>query len=322
MSASTLESSDTGTDRDITATRIFDAPRDLVFEAWTDPKHIAQWWGPSGFTNTIHSMDVRPGGEWDFIMHGPDGTNYKNKNVYREVVRPERLVYEHVTWPVHRVTVTFEDLGEKTQVTMEMLFESAELRNEVASKVGAVEGLNQTLGKLVTYLPKVVGEHAGDFVISREFDAPRDLVFKAWTEPERLAQWWGPKGFTMVSNKVDLRPGGLFLYGMRGPDGLEMWGKFVYREIVPPERMVFVNSFSDEDGGVTRHPLAPTWPLEMLNTLTLTERDGKTTVTLRVAAHAATDEERATFEAGRKSMEGGFGGTFAQLEAYLAGAKA
>jgi uncharacterized protein YndB with AHSA1/START domain len=323
MSASSLRTSEFDiTDRAIIATRIFDAPRELVFEAWTDPQHIAQWWGPNGFTNTIHSMDVRPGGEWDFIMHGPDGTDYKNRIIYREVVRPERLVYDHVSGPLFHATVTFEEQGEKTKLTVEMLFESADLRNKVAEEFGAVEGLNQTLGRLATHLPKVVDEHADDFVISREFDAPRDLVFKAWTEPERLAQWWGPKGFTMVSTKVDLRPGGTFLYGMRGPDGLEVWGKFVYREITPPKRMVFVNSFSDEEGGVTRHPLAPSWPLAMLNTLTLTERDGKTTVTLRVAAYAATDEERATFKAGRKSMEGGFGGTFDQLDAYLSGARA
>jgi uncharacterized protein YndB with AHSA1/START domain len=321
MSASTLKSSEIDTtDRAITATRIFDAPRDLVFEAWTDPHHIAQWWGPNGFTNTIHSMDVRPGGEWNFIMHGPDGTDYKNRIVYREVVRPERLVYDHVSGPLFHATVTFEAQGDKTKLTMEMLFESAELRNRVAEEFGAVEGLNQTLGKLGAHLPKVIDEHADDFVISREFDAPRDLVFKAWTEPERLAQWWGPKGFTMESCKVDLRPGGMFLYGMRGPDGLEIWGRFIYREIVPPKRMVFIVSFSDEDGGVTRHPLAPSWPLAMLNTLTLTERNGKTTVNLRVAAHAATDEERATFKAGKTSMEGGFGGTFDQLETYLAGA--
>jgi uncharacterized protein YndB with AHSA1/START domain len=322
MNASSLKSSQRDTsDRAITATRIFDAPRELVFEAWTDPKHIAHWWGPNGFTNTIHSMDVRPGGAWEFIMHGPDGTDYKNRIVYREVVRPERLVYDHVSGPLFHATVTFEAQGDKTRLTVEMLFESAELRNKVAEEFGAVEGLNQTLGRLGTHLPKVVGEHADDFVISREFDAPRDLVFKAWTEPERLAQWWGPKGFTMVSTKVDLRPGGIFHYGMRGPDGAEMWGKFVYREIVPPERMVFIVSFSDENGGVTRHPMAPNWPLEMINTLTLTERNGKTTVTLRVAAYAATEEERATFKAGHKSMEGGFGGTFDQLDDYLAGAK-
>ena len=322
MTASSLRSNqfDT-TDREITATRIFDAPRELVFEAWTDPKHIAQWWGPNGFTNTIHSMDVRPGGEWDFIMHGPDGTDYKNRIVYREVVRPSRLVYDHVSGPLFHATVTFEEVGEKTKLTVQMLFESAELRNKVAEEFGAVEGLNQTLGRLVTHLPKVIDEHSDDFVISREFDAPRDLVFKAYTEADRLAQWWGPKGFKVVFSKVDLRPGGMFHYGMRGPDGSEMWGRFVYREITPPERMVFIVSFSDENGSVTRHPMAPTWPLEMINTLTLTERNGKTTVTLRAAAYAATEEERATFKAGHKSMQGGFSGTFDQLADYLAGAK-
>lgn len=96
-----------------------------------------------------------------------------------------------------------------------------------------------------------------EFVITRTFDAPRDLVWKAHTEPERLKQWWGPKGFTMLSCKVDLRPGGLFHYGMRSPDGQVMWGKFIYREIVKPERLVFIVSFSDEKGGTTRHPLAP-----------------------------------------------------------------
>jgi uncharacterized protein YndB with AHSA1/START domain len=156
-----------------------------------------------------------------------------------------------------------------------------------------------------------------DFVITREFDAPRDLVFTAWTEPERLAQWWGPKGFTMISTKVDLRPGGVFHYGMKSPDGHEMWGKFVYREITPPERMVFVISFSDENGGVTRHPLSATWPLEVINTLTFSEHDGKTTLTLRGGPINATEEERATFKAGHSSMQQGFKGTFDQLAEYL-----
>src|SRR5688572_11005598 len=93
-----------------------------------------------------------------------------------------------------------------------------------------------------------------EFVISRLFDAPLDLVWKAHTEVERLQEWWGPKGFTMLSAKLDLRPGGMFHYGMRAPDGSEMWGKFVYREITAPKRIVFLESFSDAQGGATRHP--------------------------------------------------------------------
>ena len=161
-----------------------------------------------------------------------------------------------------------------------------------------------------------------DFVITRIFDAPRDLVWKAFTDPQHMKQWWGPKGFTVIASKMDLRPGGTYHYGMKAPDGSAMWGKFVYREVVAPERMVFINSFSDEAGGITRHPMAPTWPLEMLSTFTFEEAPGgKTKLTIRWSPHNATDEERKTFDAGHASMTQGWGGTMEQLAAYLAGAK-
>jgi uncharacterized protein YndB with AHSA1/START domain len=142
-----MHASDTA-DREITTTRIFDAPRDLVFQMWTDSEHIGHWWGPSGFTLTIHEMDVRPGGVWRFIMHGPDGVDYRNKHVYREVVRPERLVLFHESQPNFQMTVNFVSLGDKTQVSVQMLFETAALRDKVIRDVGAVEGLNQTLNRL------------------------------------------------------------------------------------------------------------------------------------------------------------------------------
>jgi uncharacterized protein YndB with AHSA1/START domain len=157
------------------------------------------------------------------------------------------------------------------------------------------------------------------FVISRVFDAPRDLVWKAFTEPERMKEWWGPKGFSVLVSKMDLRPGGTYHYGMKSPSGADMWGKFVFREVTPPERMVFINSFSDEAGGITRHPMAPSWPLEMLSTFTFEEQPGgKTKVTIRWSPHNATEEERKTFDAGHDSMRQGWGGTMEQLTAYLA----
>ena len=157
-----------------------------------------------------------------------------------------------------------------------------------------------------------------EFEFTRTFDAPRDVVFKAWTEPERLNQWWGPKNFTMQTVKLDLRPGGVFHYCMRSPDGKDMWGKFVYREITPPERLVFVNSFSDAAGNTTRNPWSPAWQLEVLNQLTFTEHDGKTTITLRGAPLNATPEEHKTFNEAHSSMQQGFTGTLDQLAAYLA----
>ena len=161
-----------------------------------------------------------------------------------------------------------------------------------------------------------------DFVISRVFDAPRALVWQAFTEPERMKDWWGPKGFSVISWKMDFRPGGTYLYGMRAPDGSAMWGKFIYREIVAPERMVFINSFSDEAGGVTRHPMSPNWPLETLSTFTFDKQpDGKTKLTIRWSPSNATDEERKTFDSSHDGMRQGWGGTMDRLADYLAKAR-
>jgi uncharacterized protein YndB with AHSA1/START domain len=157
-----------------------------------------------------------------------------------------------------------------------------------------------------------------EFVIFRMFDAPRERVWQAWTEPEHLQQWWGPKGFKVQTCKVDLRPGGIFHYGMQAPDGNAVWGRFVYREIVAPERLVFVVSFSDEKGGVTRHPWSANWPLHVLSTVSFEEQGRRTRLTVKWAPHAATGLERKTFEEGRPSMQQGWSGTFEQFADYLA----
>ena len=145
-------------DREIATTRIFAAPRSLVWKAWTDPKHVAQWWGPNGFTNTIHEMAVKPGGVWRFMMHGPDGTDYPNKIVFIEVVEPERLVYVHGDEDdpdQFHVTVTFAEQAGKTTLTMRSVFRTAAERDFVVEKFGAIDGMNQTLGRLGEYLAKM-----------------------------------------------------------------------------------------------------------------------------------------------------------------------
>lgn len=155
------------------------------------------------------------------------------------------------------------------------------------------------------------------FVISRTFDAPRELVWKAWTERERFVQWFGPKGCTISHANMDFRPGGMVHFGMKMAHGKEMWGKMVYREIKAPERIVWINSFSDAAGGITRHPLSPTWPLELLTTASLEDAGNKTKLTIEWLPLNATDEERQTFESMRSSMNQGWGGTFDQLAEYL-----
>lgn len=164
-----------------------------------------------------------------------------------------------------------------------------------------------------------------DFVISRTFDAPRERVWKAWTSAEALAQWWGPKGANIRVIKLDFRSGGIFHYAMAFQPGHDMYGRFIYREIAAPERMVFVNSFSDAEGGITRAPfpqLEGKWPLEVLNTMTLTAQGGQTTISLRGGPINATEEERKIFAGMADSMRQGFGGTFDKLDDYLAKAKA
>ena len=147
-------------DRELVITRLFAAPRSLLFEVWTDPEHVDHWWGPTGFTLTTTVMDVRPGGVWRYVMHGPDGTDYDNEVIYTEIVEPERLVYLHGSGQENdpeqfQVTATFAQEGSQTKVTLRMVFASAEMRDKVVREYGAVEGANQTLDRLAEYLTDI-----------------------------------------------------------------------------------------------------------------------------------------------------------------------
>lgn len=155
------------------------------------------------------------------------------------------------------------------------------------------------------------------FTLSRIFNAPRDLVFKVNTDPAHLAKWFGPAGMEVIKADMDLRPGGMYHYGLRSPDGNEMWGKQVYREVVVPEKLVFIQSFSDKNGGLTRHPMSPTWPLEMLSTTLYEDLGDKTRMTVSWQPYQADDEALRTFDNARGGMEGGFKGMWDNLDVYL-----
>ena len=161
-----------------------------------------------------------------------------------------------------------------------------------------------------------------EFAISRVYDAPRDLVWKAWTQGERLAQWWGPRGSKVRVLKLEVRPGGMFHYSFEYQPGKPMWGRFIYREIAAPERLVFVNSFTDVHGEIIRAPIKDNWPLEVLNTVTLSERGGQTALTLRVHPVNPTEIEYQTFLEMFESLAQGYGGTMDQLGDHLAKATA
>jgi uncharacterized protein YndB with AHSA1/START domain len=305
----------TTTDKEIIVSRLLDAPIDLVFEMWTNPEHIKHWWGPKGFTNTIYKMDVTEGGEWDFTMHGPNGADFRNTNRFVKIIKNEKIVLEHTGPPFFQLIATFKEEGDKTLLNVKSVFESAELLQKVVKEVNAAEGLKQNIDKLEVYITTVPKEK--ELVIMRQFNAPRELMFKVWSQAEHLAKWWGPKGANIKVNRFEFKPGGTFLYSMMAPTGSEMWGKFVYREITAPEKLVFVNSFSDKDGNTVPNPWMPVWPLEILNTLTLIEHEGKTTLTIKGKPIHAKPEEIKNFEAHFDSMQGGFSGTFDTLNEYL-----
>ncbi|MES2390589.1 MAG: SRPBCC domain-containing protein [Acidobacteriota bacterium] len=162
---------------------------------------------------------------------------------------------------------------------------------------------------------------AEELEITRTFDAPQVMVWKAFTDADVLAKWWGPKGFDWIRGTMELRPGGVFHYGMRAHGGtMEMWGKWVFQEISPIDSMVFLSSFSDAEGNTVRSFFSNDFPLEVRNTLTLEEHAGKTTVTLRGGPVRSTEGEIAFFGGMNASMQQGFGNAFDQLAEYLRGA--
>ena len=142
-------------DRELRISRVVNAPRELVWEVWTNPDHIKNWWGPTGFTNTIDKMEVKPGGVWEFVMHGPDGTDFKNKSIFKEIIKPELIIFEHVSGPKFLTTVRFEEEGKKTKIDWHMLFDTKEELDRVIKVFKADEGLKQNLVRLDDYVLKI-----------------------------------------------------------------------------------------------------------------------------------------------------------------------
>lgn len=151
----------TAQDREIVISRTVAAPRDLVWKAWTAPEHLIKWWGPDGFTNTFHEIDVREKGVWRFTMHGPDGVDYPNRIVFTEILPPERISFLHDddsedSRERFASIVTFEEDGGKTAVTLRSIFETKERRDRAVEKYGAIEGGKQTLGRMADYVERTL----------------------------------------------------------------------------------------------------------------------------------------------------------------------
>jgi len=306
---------------EIAITRFYDAPVQMVWDAWTDPEQVAQWWGPRGFTLTTHSKDLRPGGSWVYTMHGPDGVDYPNKAQYIEVVPLSRLVYDHGANddrpPLFRVTVDFTDVGGTTRMDMRMTLPTAQAARDTKKFIREVGG-NSTWDRLAEYL-EVETSNRDVFVINHTFDAPIDSVFEMWTDPQHLAEWLPPRGFTMHFIEPDIREGGITFWSMTDGDEITFYGRMEYLEIARPDRIVYTQWFCDEHKNVSRHPLSPVWPERMLTNVELTsESPNSTLVTVKWEIHgAATPEEAEEFSNAKAGMTQGWTGSFEKLEALL-----
>lgn len=310
---------------EIYISRIYDAPVKTVWDAFTDPKQVAHWWGPRGFTLTTHAKDLKAGGYWDYTMHGPDGKDWPNYTIYHEVEKYSRLVYDHggtkTTPPMFRMTAEFSEQKGKTHLELTMTFTNEQVAKESAKFIKQAGG-NSTWDRLAEYLEK---EKSGKekFVINRSFKAPIETMYEMWTNPKHIAQWMPPTGMDMEFIRADLKPGGSSFYSMAGPGpaghGMMMYGKANYIEFSKPNRVVYSQQFADKDGNMSRHPMAPTWPETMLTTVTFhSEGPDQTRVTVEWEVFGnATHEEVAAFVKERGGMTMGWTGSFDKLEAYL-----
>jgi uncharacterized protein YndB with AHSA1/START domain len=228
----------------ITIMRTFDSPRELVFKAWTEAERLAQWWGPDGFSIASAESDPRVGGSLQLVMRGPDGIDLPMSASYREIIPPELLVVES-TWvgtdglPLLEAkhTVQFADREGRTEITLRA--EARALVPDAIARLGGMRaGWNQSLQCLDDVL---TGSADRQLVVSRLFPAPPDRVFEMWTKREHVGKWWGPTGFSITVDQMDVRPGGTWRFTMHGPDGTDYPNSIVYDEVDPPERLVYTH---------------------------------------------------------------------------------
>lgn len=284
--------------KEIIVSCVFDAPKDLVWKMYTDPKLIPLWWGPKRLATKVEKMDVRPGGTWRFIQFDKDGRSYAFHGTYREVVPLECMIYtfsfEGIP-PEHELfqTVKFEEYKKPfrkndviplrssetartkvTETTVYKTIEDLEKMLNLGMKEGVIESMDR-FGELLT---------SKELVIGRTFSAPRDLIWKMFTDPKLIPLWWGPKEFKVPYAEIDFRTGGKYLISMQSPDGKEFWSTGIYLDIIPPERLVMMDSFADEHGHEvpsTYYGLERGFPMEMLIKVELREDINNTKLTLK-----------------------------------------
>lgn len=303
--------------------RVFDAPRERVWKAWTEPEAFMRWWGPKGYTAPFCKIDLRVGGKFLFCMRSPEGTDYWATGTYREIVPRRKFVctdsfadakgnvvpatyYGMGTgMPLEMlITVTLEDQDGKTKLTLR----HAGLSDE-ANLTGAEQGWSESFDKLAALLTEggvqtafVIDRAKRQIVMSRVFNAPRTRVFRVYTDPKLIPQWWGPRSQATTVETMDVRKGGRWRYVSREPDGSEYAFRGECREVVPPERLVSTFEFEGMPGHV------------ILETATFEDVAGKTKLTVTSSFESIEDLDGML----QSGMESGARETWDRLEELLA----
>ncbi len=301
-------------------TRVFDAPVALVWDAWTDPKNAAKWWGPRGFSITTKSKDLRPGGKWIYTMHGPDGVDYPNIATYFVVEPLKRLEYDHGAnenqKALFRVNVLFSESKGKTTMKMTMTFESPKIANEMSKFIKEAGG-NSTWDRLGEYIEEECN-HKNVFLLNRVIEAPIDVVFNMFTNPKLIEKWQPPTGFYMKILEGKVEAGNSVFYEM-GNNEVKFYGRSTYQNILRPEFISFFQEFCNENGQNAKHPGAPAWPARWLTSVTFTAEEAAITrITLKseiIDKHTSAELE--AFIAERGGMTQGWNGSFDRLEMHL-----
>jgi len=307
---------------EIRITRVYDAPVRAVWDAWTIPEQVEQWWGPRGFTLTTHSKDLRAGGSWRYTMHGPDGVDYPNVTTYHVVEPHKKLVYDHGATDdrpaLFRVTVTFKDTNGATTMEMISSFASAEVAAEMAKFIKRAGG-TATWDRLAEHLEQgATGKQC--FVINRTFDAPIARVFEMWVEPRQLAKWLPPAGGTMRYLRSEIATGKSTFFVITG-EHQAMHVRAEYLAIEAPRRIVYTQQFVDAQELPAPAPGADIWPPMLRTTVVLTEEaPDRTRVTITSEPHGESNTvELEAFVRERPGMTLGWTGSLDALETLCAG---
>lgn len=282
-------------DKEILITRTFDAPQELVFKAWTDPKMLANWYAPKDCSIDIFKFEAKTGGVFHHRINTPSGYQCVVKGVFDEVTPTKRLVYRlyfsdmqgnitkpdpqiHGDWPHESIVIVeLESLGEKTVVTLRQNVSAT-----LAEKTGALPSWHQMLDRLSS-----VFTADREIVTTRLLNAPRELVFNAFTDPKHVSNWWGPEGFRTTTEKMDVRAGGTWEFVMHGPDGRNYGNQILYEEVNKPSKLVYRHAGTGKDEDVQFHVV-----------VTFEEQKDKTLLTLRAVFENKDKRDQAIRERG------------------------